>query len=110
MQAAFVDIGAERTGFIHVSDIVGTDGNGREERSRNSANIADHLHDGKKLIVQVTKDPLGTKGARLTTALSVSTRYLVLMPHTEHIGISQLIEDAQERERLQQLLEQSLVA
>ena len=66
-----------------------------------SDNIADHLHEGKKVIVQVTKDPLGTKGARLTTQLSVSTRYLVLMPQTEHIGVSQLIEDAQERERLQ---------
>ena len=110
MQAAFVDIGAERTSFIHVSDIIGTDSNGREDRSRGSANIGDHLHEGKKVIVQVTKDPLGSKGARLTTALSVSTRYLVLMPHTEHIGISQLIEDAVERERLQQVLEQSLAA
>ena len=63
MQAAFVDIGAERTGFIHVSDMVAFEGSGGEDKSRTAANIADHLHDGKKIIVQVTKDPLGTKGA-----------------------------------------------
>lgn len=103
MQAAFVDIGLERTGFLHVSDI-------GETGIRSSDNICDHLHEGKKLIVQVIKDPLGTKGARLTTQLSVSARYLVLMPHTDHVGVSQLIEDPQERQRLQQVLSESLVA
>ena len=58
--------------------------------------------------MQVTKDPLGTKGARLTTQLSVSTRYLVLLPQTDHIGISQLIEDPLERARLQQVLTKAL--
>ena len=110
MQAAFVDIGAERTSFIHVSDIISLDSDGREAKSRHSENIIDHLHDGKKIIVQVTKDPLGTKGARLTTQLSVSTRYLVLMPQTDHVGVSQLIEDAPERERLQQVLAEGLAA
>jgi ribonuclease G len=104
MQAAFVDIGAERTGFIHVSDIVDFASGGGEDKSRTAANIADYLHDGKKIIVQVMKDPLGTKGARLTTQLSVSTRYLVLLPQTNHIGISQLIEDPPERARLHQVL------
>jgi ribonuclease G len=105
MQAAFVDIGVERTGFIHVSDVIGHD-----ERGRQSENIADHLQEGQKVIVQVTRDPLGTKGARLTTQLSVSTRYLVLMPQNDHVGVSQLIDDAQERERLQQVLAEGLTA
>ena len=110
MQAAFVEIGAERTSFIHVSDIVSVDSNGREDKSRHTDNIRDHWHDGKKVIVQVTKDPLGSKGARLTTHLSVSTRYLVLMPQTDHIGVSQLIDDSLERERLQQVLAEGLAA
>ncbi|MEP5568515.1 MAG: ribonuclease G [Halioglobus sp.] len=107
MQAAFVDIGAERTSFIHVSDIFvsGSDG-----RSQASDAIGDHLHDGKKVIVQVTKDPLGSKGARLTTELSVSSRYLVFMPQNDHVGVSQQIDDAEERERLQQLLADGLAA
>ncbi len=107
MQAAFVDIGVERSAFIHVADIL-PEGDMRDERNPPSENIADHLHEGQKVIVQVTKDPLGTKGARLTTRLSVSTRYLVLMPHTDHIGISQLIGDAPERNRLQEVLAQAL--
>jgi ribonuclease G len=102
MQAAFVDIGAERTSFIHVSDIfVAKD-------SKPSESIRDHLHDGKKIIVQVTKEPLGSKGARVTTELSLSSRYLVYMPQTDHVGISQRIDDAAERERLQALLAQGL--
>jgi ribonuclease G len=108
LQAAFVDIGVERTGFIHVSDIVASDSS-RELKSRAPENIADHLHDGKKIIVQVIKDPLGTKGPRLTTHLSVSTRYLVLLPQTDHIGVSQLIKEPLERARLQQVLIQALV-
>ncbi|MFT4518944.1 MAG: ribonuclease G [Halioglobus sp.] len=110
MQAAFVDIGVERTAFIHVADIVSLDANGYEDKNNQSDQIAQFLHEGKKIIVQVTKDPLGTKGARLTTHLSVSTRYLVLMPHTDHIGVSQLIDDSQERSRLQQILGESLAA
>ncbi len=108
MQAAFVDIGVERTSFIHVSDIVVSKDRGREDQGRTPENIADHLHDGKKIIVQVTRDPLGTKGARLTMQLSVATRYLVLLPQTHHIGVSQLIEDPLERARLQQVLAQAL--
>ncbi|HEY6130959.1 MAG TPA: ribonuclease G [Halioglobus sp.] len=110
LQAAFVDIGVERTSFIHVSDIVALDSRGREDRTRPAENITDVLHDGMKIIVQVTKDPLGTKGARLTTELSVSTRYLVLLPQSDHIGVSQLIEDTLERTRLQQVLAQALTA
>lgn len=109
MQAAFIDIGAERTAFLHVSDIVAAQSHNRGNKKRPLASIGDHLHEGKKLIVQVSKEPLGSKGARVTTELSVSTRYLVMLPQTEHVGISQLIENPQERERLQQLLAQALV-
>lgn len=101
MQAAFVDIGVDRTAFIHVSDI--TDG-------ESSASISDHLHEGKKVIVQVIKDPMGTKGARLTMQLSVSARYLVLLPQSDHVGVSQLIGDPEERQRLQQVLSEALIA
>ena len=104
MQAAFVDIGEERTGFIHASDIVPLNESGRGAKDRPPVNIADAVHEGKKIIVQVTKNPLGSKGARLTTQLSVSTRYLVLMPQSDHVGVSQLIADTGERARLQQLL------
>lgn len=110
MQAAFVDIGAERTAFLHVSDIVAAQRHNRGNKNRPLESIGDYLHEGKKLIVQVSKEPLGSKGARVTTELSVSTRYLVMLPQTEHVGISQLIEKPQERKRLQQLLAQALMA
>ncbi|MEM9256001.1 MAG: ribonuclease G [Pseudomonadota bacterium] len=103
MQAAFVDIGVERTSFIHVNDIVSGEAGRREDGARAPNDIRGLLHEGKNVIVQVTKDPMGTKGARLTTQLSVSTRFLVLMPQTDHIGISQLIDDDQERQRLHSL-------
>ncbi|MFK7975011.1 MAG: ribonuclease G [Halioglobus sp.] len=108
MQAAFVDIGLERTAFIHMGDVVTLDADGVEVRKQGDENITDHLHEGKRIIAQVIKEPLGTKGARLTTHLSVSTRYLVLMPKTDHVGVSQLIEDTQERERLQGILQEAL--
>jgi ribonuclease G len=109
MQAAFVDTGTERTSFIHVSDII--DGVTAEAGgSRRAEAIGDHLHEGEKVIVQVTKEPLGSKGARLSTQLSVSSRYLVFMPQVDHVGVSQQIEDAAERERLQRLLADGLSA
>lgn len=107
MQAAFVDIGADRTSFIHVSDIHDPNAEGR---LRSSDDIGQHLHEGKKVIVQVTKDPLGSKGARLTTELSVPSRYLVFMPQTSHVGVSQRVDDAEERARLQALLTEGLAA
>jgi ribonuclease G len=103
MQAAFIDIGLERSGFIHIADIVGS-GAATAER------ISDHIYEGQLLTVQVLKDPLGKKGARLTTQLSVSTRYLVYMPQSEHVGVSQRIEDVEERARLQQVLAEALEA
>ena len=108
MQAAFVNIGLERAAFIHAADIATFDENGMESRIDNVPDIRTLVHEGKSLIVQVIKDPLGTKGARLTTHLSISSRFLVYMPYTNHIGISQKIESEEERERLKRMIEQTI--
>lgn len=105
MQAAFVEIGLERAGFIHASDIAPLDAEGFESRSHDVADISSLVREGQSLVVQVTKDPISSKGARLTTHLSVSSRFLVYMPQTRHIGISTRIDDESERERLKQLVE-----
>ena len=102
MQAAFVDIGLERAAFIHASEIAPRNDKGDEQAERP---IVELVHEGQSLVVQVTKDPLGTKGARLTTHISIPARYLVLMPQNNHVGISLRIENAEERERLRQLVE-----
>ncbi len=102
MQAAFVDIGLERTAFLHASDIRNgsTSGNDSEQ-------IRSLLHDGQELLVQVIKDPLGTKGARLTTHLSIPSRYLVLVPNKKNdIGISHQIENEEERLRLKAIIQE----
>jgi len=101
MQAAFVDIGLERAAFIHVDEVVD---HSQAAEPRGSLSIAQVLREGQSLLVQVTKDPIGTKGARLTTHLSIPSRYLVLMPGSSHIGVSQRIEDPEERERLRTLI------
>jgi ribonuclease G len=107
MQAAFVEIGLQRAAFIHVSDIaLVRDVESEEQPSGDYPDISTLLREGERITVQVTKDPLGTKGARLTTNLSVSSRYLVYMPNTGHIGISQKIENEEERIRLKSLVEQ----
>ncbi|MDF1763742.1 MAG: ribonuclease G [Oleibacter sp.] len=95
MQAAFVDIGLERAAFIHAAEVGTGDPN---------APINQLLHEGQAIVVQVTKDPIGTKGARLTTELSIPSRYLVYMPNSNHVGISQRIEGEEERDRLKQLV------
>ena len=88
MQAAFVDIGLDKASFIHVGDLEAGDASTEEP------DIRLLLREGQSLLVQVVKDPLGTKGARLTGHLSVSSRYLVYMPKNNHIGISNRIEDS----------------
>ena len=97
MEAAFVDIGLERAAFIHASDVMPQDGESRNndgnEGGRSVPDIRTLLREGQSLVVQVTKDPIGTKGARLTTQLSIPSRYLVFMPGVSHVGISQRIED-----------------
>lgn len=108
MQAAFVDIGLDKAAFIHASDILTNKTGGEELLKKEEHYITGLLKEGDPLVVQVIKDPLGTKGARLTTNLSVSSRYLVYMPHTKHVGISQRIENEEERERLRQIIEDSI--
>lgn len=101
MQAAFVDIGLERAAFIHASEIY--DRYTRPEGQEPA--IFELVHEGQALLVQVTKDPIGSKGARLTTHISVPARYLVFMPHNTHLGISLRIEEPEERSRLRKILE-----
>ncbi|MAZ89664.1 MAG: ribonuclease G [Cellvibrionaceae bacterium] len=108
MQAAFVDIGLERAGFIHAADIAPLGEDGMEDRNAEVEDIRNIVREGQPLVVQVVKDPIGTKGARLTTHLSVSGRYLVYMPQTRHIGISTRIEEDEERERLKKLVEDAI--
>src|SRR5438094_9123434 len=107
MQSAFVEIGLDRAAFLHIADIWEHRQNGGEHRP-----IEKILHEGQTLLVQVIKDPIGTKGARLSTQLSLAGRLLVYLPQDSHIGISQRIEDEAEREslrgRLQQLLPEGL--
>ncbi len=98
MQAAFVDAGLERAAFLHASDIANT-------RGIENPNITDLVQTGSPIIVQVVKDPLGSKGARLTTNLSIPSRYLVFLPADSNIGVSQKIEDEEERTRLRKSLE-----
>jgi ribonuclease G len=102
MQAAFVDIGLQRTAFLHVSDIVrqqNGDGEGDE-----APDIRDLVREGEDVLVQVVKDPLGNKGARLTTFVTLPSRHLVLLPKGDSVGISARIEDDEERERLRELV------
>jgi ribonuclease G len=105
MEAAFVDIGLEKAGFLHVSDIDFAAANGSVEENATRPSISELLREGQTLLVQVVKDPMGTKGARLTTSISVPSRYLVYMPNSSSVGISVKIEDEVERERLRNLLE-----
>jgi ribonuclease G len=109
MEAAFVDIGLERAAFIHASDVVPSQSNGDDpaDTPRTVPDIRSLLREGQSLVVQVTKDPIGTKGARLTTQLSIPSRYLVFMPGVSHVGISQRIEDDNERARLKTLIEEA---
>ncbi len=103
MQAAFVDIGQERTAFLHASDLLNDNG-------ATAPPIHGRLREGQEVVVQVMKDPLGTKGARLTMQLTLPARYLVYMPYSNHIGISQKIGDDAERERLRNLVRAAMEA
>ncbi len=108
MQAAFVDIGLDKAAFLHASDIVVH--NEVEEEVAVSQlpkpDIKELVRDGQDIVVQVVKDPIGTKGARLTTDITIPSRYLVFMPSVNHVGVSQRIEDEAERDRLKVLVEQ----
>lgn len=133
MQAAFVDVGLERTAFLHASDIIPDDikmvGEIQEREAddvvypegedsqqaevvqaaalpeKKSRAIQDLLKEGKEILVQVTREPISTKGARLTSHISLPGRYVVFMPTVAHIGISRRIEDEKERKRLREIVE-----
>lgn len=104
MEAAFVDIGLERAAFIHNSDIAVIDSDGFEIRDEIPAPIQESIREGQDIVVQVAKDAISSKGARLTTHLTLPSRNLVYMPRSKHLGISQRLEDEEERERLMTLL------
>ncbi len=116
MQSAFVDLGLERDAFLYVADVLeGLDenllspaeqsaaGNGNH---RSAAPIEERLREGQTVLVQVLKEPLGTKGARITSHVSLPGRYLVFMPTVEHVGVSRKIVDDEERRRLKTLLKE----
>ena len=131
MQAAFVDIGLKQAAFLYVNDVLKdnileleeffgnndnyngieynlgqTDSNEIVENSKRDINIEDLISEGQELLVQVAKTPIGTKGARITTHISLPGRFLVLMPSSNHIGVSRRIEDETERQRLKEIIEQ----
>lgn len=96
MDAAFVDIGHGKNAFLHVDDLNGSE----EDSSEQKIPIEERLRSGQEILVQVMKEPLGTKGARVTTHYSLPGRWLVYMPVANYVGISRKIDDADERERL----------
>lgn len=125
MQAAFVDIGLEKAAFLYVSDVYQgfedlellmrareEEGNGTHLHDEEEIpsldtpfHIEDLLHEGQELLVQVSKEPLGSKGARITSHISLPGRHLVLMPMVDHIGVSRRIENEAERRRLREILQ-----
>jgi ribonuclease G len=118
MQSSFIDVGLERDGFLYVAEVIDTleefekleagdeDDRGgaprdrERERARQQAKIEDLLKDGQEILVQVVKEPLGTKGARLTSHVTMPGRFLVFMPTVDHVGVSRKIESREERGRL----------
>jgi ribonuclease G len=105
MQSAFIDIGLAKAGFLHVAEIMPHNRlDGDLDLNSPEADIKKWLHEGQEILIQVLKDPLGTKGARLTMHLSVASRYLVHIPTIEYIGISIRLDDEAERERLEGIM------
>jgi ribonuclease G len=107
IQAAFVDIGTEKAAFLHVSDVAPDeeDEDDEEDKDRDKSNgkyppIQDMIAKGQRVLVQASKEPIGTKGPRVTTHISLPGRFLVFMPGSKHIGVSRKIEDREERSRL----------
>jgi len=100
MQAAFIEIGMERTAFLHASDIFDPRHADTGIEAPHTENIRTLVAEGNEILVQVVKDPLGTKGARLTTYITLPSRYLVYMPKGRGVGVSARIEHEDERERL----------
>src|SRR5256886_5267375 len=114
MQCAFIDLGLERDGFLYVADVVdameefdkldsGDDeenGKPKEKGPRPQPKIEELLNAGQEILVEVVKEPLGTKGARLTSHMTMAGRFLVFMPTVDHVGVSRKIDSREERSRL----------
>ena len=109
MQAAFIDIGLERTAFLHASDIVQPDDAENGDAAPRTDSIRELVSEGADILVQVLKDPLGTKGARLTTFVTIPSRYLVFMPFGHGVGVSARIENEGERQRLREAVQSAVV-
>ncbi len=123
MQIAFVNIGLERHAFLHISDIIRdldedrvNENNAKLDLNRNSADspkpgrgypysISDLIHPNQEILVQVGKEPIGTKGPRVTTCITLPGRYVVYLPTASNIGVSRRIESAEERQRLREIAE-----
>lgn len=120
IQAAFVDIGTDKAAFLHVSDVASEDEGEEEEgaadeegqegrrRTKRFPPIQDLLQKGQTLLVQVSKEPISTKGPRVTAQISLPGRFLVYMPQSDHVGVSRKIEDREERARLRALAREIL--
>lgn len=108
MEAAFVDIGLERAAFIQGADIAPIGPSGFEVRADPPPPIQNLVREGQMIVVQVAKDPISTKGARLTTHLTLPSRHLVYLPRSPHMGISQRLEDEEERARLLKALDECI--
>ena len=106
MQAAFLDIGLDRTAFLHASDICDPNPSEAVNQHGSASDIRDLLREGEEVVVQVIKDPIGSKGARLSTFITIPSRYLVLLPTGGKLAFSSRIEDEDERVRLRELMEQ----
>jgi ribonuclease G len=116
MQAAFVDLGLPKTGFLHASDLAeglsdledisDLDENGDHGHRRRGPvlKIEDHLKKGQEILVQITKESIGTKGPRVTQQVSLPGRFCVLMPGVDHVGVSRRIEDRAERQRIKAII------
>jgi ribonuclease G len=112
IQAAFVDIGAEKSAFLHASDLIEPEEDEIEEDEKDNGkgrrgklpNIQDVVKRGETILVQVTKEPISTKGPRVTTQISLPGRFLVYMPYASRVGVSRKIDNREERARLRQLV------
>ena len=119
MQAAFIDIGLDRAAFLHVEDLQAEPGTeeeaegddkrgaskGRRNRVSRKTPIRDLLNEGQQLMVQVSKGPIGTKGARVTSHVALPGRYVVFMPTVDHVGVSKRIGNDRERRRLKEAID-----
>jgi ribonuclease G len=100
MQAAFINIGEEKNAFLYIDDVLPKESETENTETSKQLSISDLLHEGQEILVQMVKEPMGTKGARVVTQITIPGRYLVLLPTVDYIGVSRRIETEAERERL----------